>query len=168
MRSRTMPLTSAPLLAMCLYSSAVVADLQVLDLFVGSWDIDAETLQPTPGAAHYSERYDWVLDGKFLRGETGRKADGSQDIVFGTYDAQADGYTFWIFSSSGSFIYLPPGTWDERRRIMEWRNPKGFDLNYYSSCRFPDSDNRYCDLIMKDWKGQVILELKWHAARRAD
>jgi hypothetical protein len=154
------------LFALYLCGGAAVADLQVLDMFAGNWDIDAETVQPRPGTARYSERYEWVLDGKFIRGETGRKADGSKDIVFGTYDAQADGYIFWIFSSSGSFIYLPPGTWDERRRTMEWRNPKGFDLNYRSSCRFPDRDNRYCDLIMKDWKGEVVLELKWHAVRR--
>lgn len=157
-----------PLFALYLYGGAAVADLQVLDLFTGSWDINAETVQPRPGTAHYSEHYDWVLDGKFIRGETGRKADGSKDIVFGTYDAQADGYTFWIFSSSGSFIYLPPGIWDERHRTMEWRNPKGFDLNYHSSCRFPDRDNRYCELIMKDWKGKVVLELKWHAVRHTE
>lgn len=154
--------------SLCLFDGVAVAELRVLDLFIGSWEIHTETVRPRPSTSHYSEHYEWVLDGKFIRGETGRKADGSKDIIFGTYDVQADGYTFWIFSSSGSFLYLPPGTWDEQHRTMEWRNPKGFDLNYLSSCSFPNRDNRYCNLIMKDWKGEVVQELKWHAVRRVD
>lgn len=156
----------------CIYvllgGHAVHADVDVLGLFVGHWDIKAQTLQPEPASASYSERYEWVLDSKFVRGETGRKADGSKDIIYGTFDPQADGYPFWIFSSSGSYLYLPPATWDAGRQTMEWKNPKGLDINYHSRCHFPDRNNRHCNLIMKDWKGAVMLELQWHAIRRDD
>lgn len=154
--------------AAALAAPPALADTQVLELFVGHWDIHARTLQPQPSTTSYRERYEWVLDGKYVRGETSLKADGTRDIIFGTYDAQADGYPFWVFSSSGTYMYLPPATWDARRRTMEWKNPKGFDINYRSSCHFPDRDTRSCTLIMKDWMGKVLLELEWQAARRSD
>ncbi|MBU4263694.1 MAG: hypothetical protein KKC76_17705 [Proteobacteria bacterium] len=90
------------------------------------------------------------------------------DVIFGTYDRHADGYPFWIFSSSGSYIYLPPAKWNPRKRAMEWENPKESDIIYRSRCHFPDKNNRDCWLIMKDWKGKVLLELEWRAVRRGD
>jgi len=152
--------------AAALVSPPVCADKSVLDKFVGHWDIHAKTLQPTPGTARYTERYQWVLDGQFIRGETDRKADGSRDIVFGTYDKNADGYPFWVFSSSGTYIYLPPAEWNARTRTMEWENPEGLDISYQSRCHFPDRNNRHCHLVMKDWKGKVLLDLQWDAKRR--
>jgi hypothetical protein len=151
-----------------LLNATTAADVGVLGYFVGQWEIHARTLRPEPSTASYHESYEWVLDGKYVRGETGRKADGSRDIVFGTYDAQADGYPFWIFSSSGSYLYLPPATWNARDKTMEWENPSGWDIVYRSRCHFPDRDNRHCTLIMKDWKGKVLLETEWRAVRRAD
>jgi hypothetical protein len=108
-----------------------------------------------------------VLDRKFIRGRTARKQDGSLDIVFGTYDQNADGYPFWIFSSSGSYLYLPPAVWNAGEQTMEWKNPSGLDINYRSRCRFPDRDNRLCHMIIKDWKGKVILEMEWAAVRHS-
>lgn len=152
--------------AVTLLSPSVSADQGVLGKFIGEWDIHARTLRPTPGTTRYGERYEWVLDGQFIRGETDRRADGSHDIVFGTYDKKADGYPFWIFSSSGTYIYLPPAKWNARTRTMEWQNPEGFDISYRSRCHFPDADHRHCNLVMKDWKGKVLLELQWDAKRR--
>lgn len=158
MDARPIALIAAALLGVLAGERSALADPKVLELFVGHWDIHARTLQPEPATASYRERYEWVLDGHFIRGETGRKADGSRDIIFATYDAQARGYPFWVFSSSGTYLYLPPATWNERRRTMEWENPKGFDINYRSRCHFPDRNNRLCSLIMEDWKGKVLME----------
>ena len=153
---------------LCLAAPLVRADISVLERFIGHWDIHAEILRPEPLKTSYSETYEWVLDGKFVRGKTARKADGNQDIIFGTYDKQTDGFPFWIFSSSGSYLYLAPAIWHPRELTMEWKNPSGWDVNYHSSCHFPDRDNRSCGLIMKDWKGKVMLEMKWRAVRRTD
>ena len=110
---------------LCIFAQLAMADISVLERFIGHWDIHAETLQPKPSTTTYSETYEWVLDGKFLRGQTGRKPDGTQDIIFGTYDAQADGFPFWIFSSSGSYLYLAPATWHQRELTMKWESPSG-------------------------------------------
>jgi hypothetical protein len=149
-------------------SETARADKEVLEYYVGHWDIHAETLQPEPSRTSYTERYEWTLDGRFIQGKTGRKADGAYDVIYGTYDAKADGYPFWIFSSSGSYTYLPPAKWNARERTMEWENPENWDVVYKSRCHFPDRDSRHCSLNMKDWKGKVLLDLKWRATRRDD
>ncbi len=137
-----------------------------LDLFVGHWQIDVVVLQPEPAQLTYTERYERILDGKYVRGETSRKADGSKDVVMATFDEAANGYPFWIFSSTGSFTYLPPASWDPRRRLMTWKSPAQFDIAYSSTCQFPTADQRSCYLIVKDWKGKVVTEMKWTAQRR--
>jgi len=144
------------------------ADEGGLDVFVGRWNVHVKTLQPKKSEVTYTEAYEWVLDGQFLRGQTGRKSDGTEDIIFATYDKQSKGYPFWIFSSSGSFTYLAPGTWDARTRTMEWNNPAEFDIAYRSRCIFPDKNTRHCTLMVKDWKGTVLSEVEWSAIRRRD
>ena len=152
----------------CLSTQFALADVKVLERYIGTWDIRAHTLRPEASTANYLETYEWVLDGKFIRGKTGRKQDGSFDIVFGTYDANADGYPFWVFSSSGTYLYLPPAEWNSREQTMDWKNPSSLDINYRSRCHFPSKDRRQCHMLIKDWKGKVILEMEWTAERRPD
>lgn len=166
--SRLRLLVDFATLTVCVSAQMVLADAKVLERYIGNWDIRSNTLQPQASTASYQETYEWVLGRKFIRGETGRKQDGSFDIVFGTYDANADGYPFWIFSSSGSYLYLPPAEWNEREQAMDWKNPSGLDINYRSRCRFPSNDRRECYMLVKDWKGKVILEMEWTAERRSD
>lgn len=156
------------LLTLGVAGPGTLADQGGLELFAGHWDVRVQILQPERKVVNYTERYEPVLDGKFIRGQTGRKPDGSEDIVFGTYDAKVDGYPFWIFSSSGSYTYLPPGSFDARRRTMEWTNPAGWDVVYRSQCDFPDARLRRCTLLIKDWRGKVLLEQEWTAIRRND
>lgn len=148
--------------------AAVWAEEKPLDLFVGSWKIEALNLQPERSAISYTEKYEWILDGQYIRGETSRKPDGNLDIVFATQDLKAGGYPFWIFTSDGSYTYLFPAKWDKNKRVMTWKNPSQFDVNYLSQCKFPSKDLRSCFLIMKDWKGKVLSEIKWTATRVTD
>jgi len=154
--------------ATCSIGAPVHADEGGLDVFVGRWDVHVKTLQPQRSEVTYIETYEWVLDGKFLRGQTERKSDGTQDIIFATYDEQSKGYPFWIFSSTGSFTYLAPGTFDARTLTMEWNNPADFDIAYRSRCTFPDNNTRHCTLVIKDWKGAALSEVEWSAFRRRE
>lgn len=138
---------------------------EVLDVFLGQWRVSVNQLQPEPQQLSYTETYRRELDGAYIRGETSRKPDGSRDIVFGTYDKVADGYPFWIFSSTGSYSYLAPATWDARRKVMSWKNPAQFDISYRSWCDFSNPDLRSCYMMVKDWKGKVLSEMEWTAAR---
>jgi hypothetical protein len=149
-------------------ASVAYAEQDGLDRFVGRWDVSVHTLQPEESRVTYTEVYEWVLDRQFLRGQTGRKSDGTEDVIYATYDEQAGGYPFWIFSSSGTHVYLPPAIWDARTRILEWKNPGEWDISYRGRCSFPDEDTRQCNMIMKDWKGKVLLDQEWTAVRRDD
>lgn len=155
-------------LSLCLMTPPTRADKGGLDGFVGRWQVLVHTLQPTRSESSYTETYEWVLEGEFLRGKTGRKSDGTYDIVFATYDEKVDGYPFWIFSSSGSYTYLFPASWDAQKKTMEWKNPPEFDISYQSRCAFPDRNSRQCFLIVKDWRGAVVSELEWSAKRLSE
>jgi len=145
-----------------------MADTDVLGLFIGEWTVAVEQRVPVERKASHREHYVRMLDGAFIRGEIGPKFDGSREISIGGYDAKAEGYAFWVFSTTGTMLYVPPGQWDEQRRTLTWENPAGWDVNYFSQCRFPDRDTRECTLTTKNWYGKVLFDSRWRARRVAD
>lgn len=140
--------------------------LNVLDRFRGTWDVTLKTQQPKPSVVTFTETYAWVLERRFLHGDSGRKSDGTQDVVWGTYDEANGGYPFWIFSSTGAWIYLAPGTWDAASRTMTWKNPPNSPVSYLTRCVFPDANTRRWTVLVKDWKGKVLLEQEGSAVRK--
>lgn len=148
-----------------LVGPGICAADEVLDLFVGHWNVRVKTLKPVEAETAYTEKYEWVLNGQFLAGRTQNKADGTEDIIYGTYDPKFKGYPFWIFSSSGTYLYLAPGTWDASRRALEWRNPANSDISYRTEVVFTDDKTRRWTVVIKDWKGTVILRQEGVAVR---
>ena len=144
----------------------IAAKLKVLDVFRGTWNVTVRIRQPKPSVVTYTETYEWSLERRFLRGDSGRKSDGTQDLVMASYDQATGGYPFWIFSSSGTWIYLPPGSWDEATRTMSWKNPPNNPVSYLTRCVFPDANSRRCSSWVKDWKGTLLLDQEATAVRR--
>jgi len=155
-------------IAFCLMAAGVRAEDDPLELLVGRWDVSVKTLQPDQLQTNYTETYEWVLDGKFLRGQTENKPDGTHDISFGTHDANLQGYPFWIFSSTGTYVYFPPATWDARTRTLQFKSPPSSDIYYNTLVVFPDARTRRWTLIVKDWKGRVLLQQEGSAVRRGN
>ena len=149
-------------------STSAHAQDNALEKFVGRWDVRVKTLQPQKTEVTYIEAYEWTLDRKFVKARTEGKSDGTEDMVVGGYDAKTNGYPFWIFSSSGTFMYLAPGSWDARSKTMEWKSPPLFDVAYLGRCTFPDENTRRCTLLLKNWYGKVLLEQETTAIRRND
>jgi hypothetical protein len=145
---------------------AAGAKANVLELLQGTWNVTLTTTKPKPSVVTYTESYEWVLGHQFLRGNSGTKSDGSQDLVMATYDRPSGGYAFWIFSSSSSWIYLPPGFWDEATRTIEWKSSLNPRISYVSRSVFPDDKTRRWTAVVKDWKGTVLLEQTGTAVRR--
>src|SRR5262245_45837147 len=158
----------AALLIVCFAESSACAQDNLLDKYVGRWDVRVKTLQPQKPDITYIETYEWVLDRKFVRGRTESKTDGTDDMIVVGYDPKTNGYPFWIFSSSGTFLFLAPGSWDARNRILEWKSPPLLDVSYQARCTFPDDNNRRCTLVLKNWLGKVLLEQDSSAIRRND
>jgi hypothetical protein len=163
---RVIAVTSA--IGLCLTGPPAQADEGGLEKFVGRWDVRVQNLQPQKPDLTYIETYEWVLGHRFISAKTERKSDGTEDITIAGYDPQTKGYPFWIFSSTGSYTYLPPASWDAHSRTMEWENPPQWDVSYRVRCIFPDEKTRHCSLIVKDWKGKVLLEQEINAVRRND
>jgi Protein of unknown function (DUF1579) len=158
----------AALLIIGLTAASARAQDNVLERFVGRWDVRVKTLQPQQADIKYIETYEWMLDRKFVRARTEGKTDGTEDMVVGSYDPKANGYPFWIFASSGTFLYLAPGTWDARSRTLEWKSPLLLDVSYQARCMFPDDYTRRCTLVLKNWLGKVLLDQDSSAVRRND
>lgn len=146
----------------------IQAEENALDLLVGRWDVEVTNLKPKKSKLTYSETYRWTLNRQFLHGETSNKSDGNKDVVYATYDRKVKGYHFWVFSSTGSFVYLPPATWNSRTRTMEWRNLPNSDISYHTLVVFPDDKTRHWTLIVKDWKGSVLQQQEGRAVRLRD
>jgi hypothetical protein len=153
---------------LCLAASSARAQDNVLEKYVGRWDVTVKTLQPQKSDQTYIETYEWMLDRKFVRAKTEGKADGTEDMVVGGYDPMTKKYPFWIFSSTGTFLYLAPGSWDTRSRTLEWKSPPISDVSYLGRCIFSNERTRRCTLIVKAWFGKVLLEQESTAIRRID
>lgn len=145
---------------------ATAAQLSVLDRLRGTWDVRVTMRAPQPGTVTYSETYEWVLDRQFLRGETTVKSDGTKDLSMTTYDAAAGSYRVWVFNSKGTAIELPPGTWDAKSQSMSWKSGPNADVNFSALWNFPDANTRTWTARLKDWKGQVLLDLEGTCRRR--
>jgi hypothetical protein len=142
------------------------ADLRVLDRLRGTWDVVMTMRSPKPITMKYVETFEWVLDRKFLRGETSHKPDGTTDLYMTTYDPRSKHYQFWIFSSPGTFVLLPFGTWDTRTQSMEWKSGPNWEVSFNGRWTFPDANTRESTTLVKDWRGKVLLDADVRAVRR--
>ena len=158
----------AALLIVSLAASSARAQNNVLEKFVGRWDVRVKTLQPQKPDVAYVEIYEWMLGRQFVKARTEGKTDGTEDMVVGGFDPKTNGYPFWIFSSSGTFLYLAPGTWDARSQTMEWKSPPLLDVSYQGRCTFTDDNTKRCTLVLKNWLGKVLLEHESSSVRRND
>lgn len=153
------------MLAWCLAGPTAQAGDEVLDLFVGHWDVRAKTLQPVEIEFAYRETYEWVLGHHFVRGETAGMPDGTKNVSYGTYNRQLDRYPFWVFSSSGIWFSLsgtpselPAGTWDAGARALTWKSPPVADISYEMRVVFADEHTRRWTFVVKHLAGTVLRQ----------
>jgi len=91
----------------------------VLDRFAGTWDVTLTVRRPKNLVVTYAQTGAWVLNHRYLRGESDVRPDGSQELSMFTYDPQSRTYPLWIFYSSGFVAYLQRGEWSESSRTMD-------------------------------------------------
>lgn len=151
---------------LCLWGPRALANKEVLDRYLGQWDVVVKTLKPSPSEMRYQETYRWILNGQFIEGKSTHASGGGEDLVVGTYDKQSKGYPFWVFSSSGTYLYLAPASWDPASQTMEWRSPPNSDIFYHTRVTFTGDNSRRWTVLVKDWKGTVLLQQRGRAERR--
>jgi len=106
----------------------------------------------------------WVLERRYLRGESSIKSDGSQEMQVLGHDA--GGYPLWVFSSAGLAFQLTRGEWNEATRTMEWKNAPTDPLLYTTRCTFETATTMRCSGQVKNLGGKVAIDSESVALRR--
>ncbi len=140
------------------------AQRAVLDRFVGTWEVTATTRVPKLAPVKSTFTWGWVLDRRYLRGESNTKSDGSQEMQVLGHDA--GGYPLWIFASSGLALQLGRGEWDESTRTMSWKNAPTDPLLYTTRCTFETASTLRCSGLVKTLAGKVMIDSESVALRR--
>ena len=140
------------------------AQRAVLDRFVGTWDVTATTQVPRLAPVKSTFTWAWVLDRRYLRGESNTKSDGSQEMQVLGHDAS--GYPLWVFSSSGLAFQLARGEWDEATRTMSWKNAPTDPLLYTTRCTFESATTLRCSGQVKNLAGKLAIDSESVALRR--
>lgn len=189
---------SKPILICCLFLTGVTQtqaeesndaslvspppNFRILDKWRGTWLVTAIRHQPDPKTITYVETYKWVLNQRFLRGESGQKSDGTQAMSMIWYDVYTESYRFVLYDSSepkpgnvaaeaplpwgGIGVELPPPTWREDTQTMEWDSGFFGPVKYTGRTRFVNEDMIVSNGILKDWKGTVIVDVETTSIRQ--
>ncbi len=145
---------------------APAPELQILDRWRGTWDVEARRRVPQPATVTYIDTYQWVLDRRFIRGNSGPRSDGTTGMSMATYDPQMRAYRFWSFESTGFAFELIPAHWNQDTRTMEWDGGLFSPVAITGRVQFIDDDTIHWSTLLRDWKGTVILDMEGTSIRR--
>jgi hypothetical protein len=106
----------------------------------------------------------WILDGRFLLGQTKRPNFESMWVM--GYDTDQQAYRYVLFGSNGR-IEENAGQWNEAERVFEWQlvnGPPGFTRT--STTRRPDDGTVESHSVTKNREGKVQMDLTIKGTRR--
>jgi hypothetical protein len=138
----------------------------VLDRFAGTWDVTLTFKKPQPAVVTYTFTNVWILDHHFLRGESGVKSDGSEELSMFTYDPAAQTYPLWVYYSSGLVAYLQHGEWDGSTGTMSWESGAVDPIQFKSRCSFEGADLLRCSTQVTGGLGATGIDFDSVARRR--
>jgi Protein of unknown function (DUF1579) len=142
-------------------------EYKIVERWRGTWDVEAVRRVPKPvQEVTYSETYDWILDGHYLRCETSRKSDGGKSMSIIWFDVFNKTYRWVIYDATGIAVDLPPGTWNESTQTMVWKSGLFSPVSFDGYATFQDPDTIRWKSLLKDWKGTIILDLEGTSTRR--
>lgn len=154
--------------------SNAVPELQALDHWIGTWDVDM-TVKPNGESpkgmrAKGAATAEWILDGRFVQ-QTGsfESADGVRTMqirTLMTYDPRKKVYRSWSFLSNG-VVTQSEGTWDARSRTLTStsRDPES-GATTTTEATFTDNDTEQWSMVAKDREGKVVNETTGTNTRR--
>lgn len=173
-----MAFLSVAILATALFSLAAngqdaskrPAELQVLNRFVGTWDLDV-TNTPATGetiTGKTSETRKWTLGGKFVQFENPKteKPDEPEFQMLVTYDPATKTYPGVLMSGPSRAVVT--GTWDQSKQTMTFRgtfsDSSGIKFEYTN--RFLDDDHCESSGVISGSTGEVIVKQIQKQTRR--
>lgn len=143
-------------------------ELQVLDRFVGTWDIEG-SYKPTNGdkiSINSVSFRKWTANGKTLHFDDPGSDPGDPGIqILLTFDP--DSKTYRGVTMMGPSRGEIKGTWDEKTATMHFTGNLGNGgVAFESNHRFIDADHAEPKGVFKNPQGEVIAEISWKQARR--
>jgi len=145
------------------------AELQVLDRFVGTWDLFV-TAKPRDGQTatkKTSETRRWSLGGKFVQFENPQteNPDEPHFHMLVTYDPATKTYPGVMMSGAGRSLVT--GTWDQTNNTMTFNGKSLEDGGtFVFKHRFIDADHGESSGVLMNAKGEISLEVTQKQTRR--
>ncbi len=143
------------------------AEIEVLNKWLGIWKFRT-TLKPAAWSLKAKElsgtsKVEWILDKKFQ--EVSSQSDEHETREIHRYDAPSNKYHKWTFTSDGGTSFWI-GSWDEEFSTMEWVYIDfGIGITGKIVDRFTSSVKYESTLVMKDGKGNVLLDIRTEYVR---
>ena len=157
------------IISFVLLSAPIVhsAEIEVLNRWLGVWEFHT-TLKPAAWSLKAKElsgtsKALWILEKQFQ--QISSQSDEHETREIHRYDAPTNKYHKWTFTSDGSTSFWI-GSWDEESSAMEWVYVDlGLGITGKIVDRFSSSVKYESKLVMKDGKGNVLLDIRTEYAR---
>jgi hypothetical protein len=139
-----------------------------LKAFIGEWDAEfvhrPSTASPNGDRSKGSMTAQWILDGRFLYGQSEVGNHKSMWII--GYDTNLNTYRYVRFTNAG-VIQESKGRWDDETRSFVWKlvnsNPS---ITRTSTNRVMGEDGIHAHILAEDGDGKIHLDLKIRSTRR--
>lgn len=143
-------------------------ELEVLDRFVGIWDVKA-TIKPVGGkemTMTFISRRSWTLGGTFVHfQDTGHSHPRAPEFqLLWTYDPVAKNYPAVLMDGPHSTRLI--GTWDEKTKTMHWKGKMGNGVTGEGHHRFIGKDRAEASGVFRNPEGEIVTETSWAHSRR--
>jgi len=146
-------------------------ELQVLDRFVGTWDVQV-TIKSADGEEikiDVDSRRRWTRGGTFLQIEDANNLKDPQARelqILWTYDPVARNYPAVIMDGPNRAQLT--GTWDAKTTTMHWKGKGADGVTSEGKHRFIGKDRAEASGVFKDADGKVVMEISWPQTRRSE
>lgn len=143
-------------------------EVKKLDVFLGTRDVEfihrPSLTVPQGSNAKGTMSGRWILDGRFLLGET--KLPSFQSLWVMGYDTNKKAFRYVLFGSNGR-IDENIGQWNEAERVFDWKQVNlAPGLTRMSTTRRLDEDRVESHIVTKNQAGQIQMDLTIKATRR--
>lgn len=143
-------------------------EVKKLDVFFGTRDVEfinrPSLTVPQGSNAKGTMSGRWILDGRFLLGETKLPAFQSQWVM--GYDTNKKAFRYVLLGSNGR-IDENIGQWNEAERVFDWKQVNlPPELTRTSTTRRLDEGRVESRIVTKNQNGQVQLDLTIKATQR--
>jgi hypothetical protein len=142
--------------------------MKVLGRRLGEWTgeitIRRAAWTPFEGKLKSQESVKATLGGRFIEERARSHPGGGQSKLLATWDATRKVYKSWYFDSEG-LTSESVGKWDARARTLTWTSTSD-GVTVKTVWKFVDEDTFTWELLARDRKGKVLLDMSSKSRRK--